>query len=52
MKDSHFRSFVDFTVNSTKLQKGQVWADPTDATKRAHINGWSERQIGSDLGDG
>jgi transposase len=21
-----------------------VWADPTDATKRAHVNGWSERQ--------
>ena len=21
------------------LKKGQVWADPTDATKRAHING-------------
>lgn len=26
------------------LKGGQVWADPTDATKRAHINGWSERQ--------
>lgn len=26
------------------LKKGQVWADPTDATKRAHINGWRERQ--------
>ncbi len=26
------------------LKKGQVWADPTDDTKRAHINGWSERQ--------
>ncbi len=26
------------------LKKGQVWADPTDATKRAHFNGWSERQ--------
>ena len=26
------------------LKKGQVWADPTDVTKRAHINGWSERQ--------
>ena len=26
------------------LKKGQVWADPTDAPKRAHINGWSERQ--------
>ncbi len=26
------------------LKRGQVWADPTDATKRAHINGWSERQ--------
>jgi len=26
------------------LKKGQVWADPTDATKRAHINGWGERQ--------
>jgi transposase len=26
------------------LKKGQVWADPTDATRRAHINGWSERQ--------
>jgi len=26
------------------LKKAQVWADPTDATKRAHINGWSERR--------
>jgi len=26
------------------LKPGQVWADPTDSTKRAHINGWSERQ--------
>jgi transposase len=26
------------------LKKGQVWADPTDATRRAHVNGWSERQ--------
>jgi len=26
------------------LKKGQVWADPTQATKRAHINGWTERQ--------
>jgi transposase len=26
------------------LKRGQVWADPTDSTKRAHINGWSERQ--------
>jgi transposase len=26
------------------LKKGQVWADPTDASKRAHINGWTERQ--------
>src|SRR5450759_3554299 len=26
------------------LKKGQVWADPTDATKMAHVNGWSERQ--------
>lgn len=26
------------------LKKGQLWADPTDVTKRAHINGWSERQ--------
>ena len=26
------------------LKKSQVWADPTDVTKRAHINGWSERQ--------
>ena len=26
------------------LRKGQVWADPTDATKRAHINGWTERE--------
>ena len=23
------------------LKKGQVWADPKDATKRAHVNGWS-----------
>ena len=26
------------------LKRRQVWADPTDNTKRAHINGWSERQ--------
>ena len=26
------------------LKQGQVWADPTDGTKRAHVNGWSERQ--------
>ena len=26
------------------LKTGQVWTDPTDSTKRAHINGWSERQ--------
>lgn len=26
------------------LKKGQVWGGPTDATKRAHINGWTERQ--------
>jgi hypothetical protein len=26
------------------LKKGQVWGDPTDATKRANINGWAERQ--------
>lgn len=26
------------------LKKGQIWADPTNATQRAHINGWSERQ--------
>jgi hypothetical protein len=26
------------------LKPGQVWADPTDSTRRAHINGWSERQ--------
>jgi hypothetical protein len=26
------------------LKKGQVWAVPTDATERAHVNGWCERQ--------
>ena len=26
------------------LKPGQVWADPTDSTRRAHINGWHERQ--------
>ena len=26
------------------LKKGQVWADPTDATKRAHVHGWTERE--------
>ncbi len=26
------------------LKPDQVWADPTDSTRRAHINGWSERQ--------
>ncbi len=26
------------------LKPGQVWSDPTDETKRAHINGWHERE--------
>ena len=26
------------------LKPDQVWADPTDSTRRAHINGWHERQ--------
>jgi transposase len=26
------------------LKKGQVWGYPTNVTKRAHINGWIERQ--------
>jgi transposase len=26
------------------LKRGQVWSDPTDKTKRAHINGWHERE--------
>ena len=26
------------------LRKGLAWADPTDKTARAHINGWTERQ--------
>jgi transposase len=26
------------------LKRGQIWADPNDARKRAHINGWCERQ--------
>src|ERR1039457_4941742 len=31
-------------VGEVELKRGQVWADPTDSTKRAHINGWNERQ--------
>ncbi len=31
-------------VAEVVLKKGQVWADPTDATKRTHVTGWSERQ--------
>ena len=31
-------------VVEVTLKAKQVWADPTDNTKRAHINGWSERQ--------
>jgi transposase len=31
-------------VVQVDLKKGQVWEDPTDAIKRAHINGWRERQ--------
>jgi len=31
-------------VVEVELKRGQVWADPTDNTKRAHINGWNERQ--------
>ena len=26
------------------IKQRQIWANPTDATKRAHINGWTERQ--------
>ncbi|ABE47064.1 transposase (plasmid) [Polaromonas sp. JS666] len=26
------------------LKAGQVWADPSNARARAHINGWSERE--------
>jgi transposase len=26
------------------LKAKQVWADPTDVTRRAHINGWTERE--------
>lgn len=26
------------------LKQGQVWADPTDSSKRAHIHGWHERE--------
>ena len=26
------------------LKKGQIWADPTNAQARAHVNGWSERE--------
>ena len=26
------------------LKRGLAWVDPTDNTKRAHINGWRERQ--------
>jgi transposase len=33
-----------YVVVEVVLKKGQVWADPTDANKRAYINGWSERQ--------
>jgi transposase len=25
------------------LKQGQIWSDPTDETKRAHINGWTTR---------
>jgi transposase len=31
-------------VVEVALKARQVWADPTDSTKRAHVNGWSERQ--------
>ena len=26
------------------LKRGQVWVDPTDGSKRAHINGWHTRE--------
>src|ERR1039457_3040799 len=31
-------------VVEVELKRGQVWSDPTDNTKRAHFNGWTERQ--------
>ena len=37
-------SLADQRVVVEVVLKKQVWADPTDATKRAHVNGWSERQ--------
>jgi transposase len=30
-------------IVEVELKRGQVLADPTDSTKRAHINGWNER---------
>ena len=42
--------FVDLSLTEQRvvvevvLKPGQVWADPTDASKRAHINGWTERR--------
>ena len=30
-------------VVEVALSKGQVWADPLDVTKRAHVNGWSQQ---------
>ena len=41
---------VDLSLDEQRIvvevvvKRGQVWADPTDSTGRAHINGWSERQ--------
>lgn len=26
------------------LKQGQIWADPTNAQARAHVNGWSQRE--------
>ena len=37
-------SLADQRVVVEVVLKKQVWADPTDAAKRAHVNGWSERQ--------
>ena len=37
-------SIADKRVVVEVQLNAQVWADPTDPTRRAHINGWTDRQ--------
>lgn len=50
IKDPWFVKAVDLCLTKEQvvvelvLKENQIWVDPTDPSKRAHIHGWNERQ--------